>query len=148
MKKNILAVAIAVFAVMNVMTACNNNNNRKDSIAENQTETAIDRVHNSRNSLDYEGTYTGVMPCADCSGIQIQINLSGDNYRRKMVYEGKDSEFNDSGKYTWNNEGNIIMLGDDRSEQYLVGENVLYALDVDGNRITGDLAEMYILKKQ
>lgn len=68
-----------------------------------------------------------------------------------MVYQGKEegqNNFEDTGKYTWNNDGSVITLGSDPSEQYQVGENTLYALDMNGKRITGDLADMYILKKK
>jgi hypothetical protein len=32
----------------------------------------------SRTSLDWPGTYTGVLPCADCEGIETTITLSVD----------------------------------------------------------------------
>jgi len=108
-------------------------------------------THNSRNSLDYEGTYTGTFPCADCSGIYTEITLSGDNYKMTQVYQGVeegDNSFEESGTYTWNNNGSIITLGGDKTEQYQVGENMLLALDENGKRIAGDLADLYILRKR
>jgi len=39
-----------------------------------------------------------------------------------------------------------ITLSD--GSKYLVGENQLFMLDTEGNRITGGLAENYILKKK
>ena len=37
-----------------------------------------DPAHNSRNSLDWAGIYEGVLPCADCPGIQTRLTLSRD----------------------------------------------------------------------
>jgi uncharacterized lipoprotein NlpE involved in copper resistance len=35
-------------------------------------------MHNSRNSLDWAGSYEGVLPCADCPGIKTRLVLSPD----------------------------------------------------------------------
>lgn len=67
MRTKILYVVMAAFVTITSFTACNSN--KKSSTKEDQTTTMADRDHNSRNSLDYEGVYTGTMPCADCSGI-------------------------------------------------------------------------------
>lgn len=106
--------------------------------------------HNARNSLDYEGTYKGKIPAADAAGIIISITLSDSTYVKTMKYEGKgDETFEEKGKYTWNDEGNTVTLlgSDDKPDLYFVGENTLTMLDAEGKRITGDLADMYILRK-
>lgn len=140
-------VWIAVGALS--FTACNSN--KKEKQKEEQASAVVDIAHNSRNALDYEGTYAGTLPCADCSGIYTEITLTGENYQKKTVYQGKqdgDHIFEESGKYTWNAEGSIITLDNDPADQYQVGENQLFALDQDGQRITGDLAALYILRKK
>ena len=55
----------------------------------------------------------------------------------------------EKGKYTWNAAGNTIILDGvkDAPNQYFVGENTLTQLDMEGNKITGDMADLYILKK-
>ncbi len=148
--KCIYAVMAIVFAVF--VSSCGNNN--RNARHNDQTPiTIVDTVHTSRTSLDYEGTYTGTMPCADCEGIYTELTLRGDQtYTLKTVYQGtgnnEQNTFEESGKYTWNNSGNIITLNNDSDEQYQVGENMLIALDQNGNRITDDLADMYILRKR
>ncbi|MDH6313659.1 putative lipoprotein NlpE involved in copper resistance [Parabacteroides sp. PFB2-10] len=139
----VMAAALFVFT----LTGCNSK--KKEAAPVEEKSAVVADVHNSRNSLDYEGTYTGTMPCADCSGIEVEITLTGDQYTRKRVYLGKeDNTFEDSGAYRWNDSGNIIILNDDSRDQYQVGENSLIALDEKGERITGDLADLYILRKQ
>ena len=39
---------------------------------------AADPAHSSRNSLDWAGTYEGVLPCADCPGIRTRLTLNRD----------------------------------------------------------------------
>lgn len=106
---------------------------------------------NSANSLDWPGTYTGVVPCADCEGIETSISLSPDlKFVFKTRYLGKDDRvFEREGTFTWNEQGNAITLKGipDGPDRYQVGENILVQLDKAGNRITGDLAAKYILRK-
>ena len=112
----------------------------------------------SRTSLDWNGTYSGVTPCASCSGIDTTLTLKQDNtYVLETRYLGDENEakkvFTEAGSFEWNNEGNkISLMGDasriDGPKQYQVGENQLLMLDMEGNRITGSLAELYRLAKQ
>lgn len=107
---------------------------------------------NSMTVLDWDGTYQGVIRCADCEGIQLVIKLNTDlTYSLQMKYLGKDGKvFESSGTLKWNKEGNKITLhqtDNTESKIYFVGENFIKQLDVKGNPITGDLAEKYILRK-
>jgi len=108
--------------------------------------------HNASNALDFLGIYQGVLPCADCEGIETIIELgSGNSYIKKTTYLGSENQkVNEtSGTFTWNEAGNTITLSNEEMpNQYFVGENVLFHLDMEGNRISGDLAEKYQLKKQ
>jgi len=108
----------------------------------------MDPAHNSRNSLDWSGTYQGTLPCADCPGIRYTITLDEDNsYQLKTQYlERGDSVFTESGKFNWDDKGGQITLAE-RGEKFQVGENRLFHLDMEGNRITGGLAEYYVLNK-
>jgi len=45
---------------------------------------------NSSNALDWPGTYTGLVPCADCNGIETSITLNKELiYSIKTTYLGK-----------------------------------------------------------
>lgn len=151
MKTTIFYVAMAATVALATLSGCNSN---KKKAAEQAGEQAIPEVvdtHNSRNSLDYEGTYTGTLPCADCDGIVTEITLKGDDFTMKLTYQGKEegnNTFERSGKYIWDDAGRAITLDGDKHEQYQVGENILFKLDEDGKRITGDLAANYELRKQ
>lgn len=106
---------------------------------------------NSNNSLDWDGIYEGILPCADCEGIKTTITLNSDGtFHRTQEYLGKNGNpFMDNGKFEWNTKGSIIRLIDNNNnQQYLVGENQLFHLDNTGNQIKGNLSEKYILTKK
>jgi len=106
---------------------------------------------NSRTSLDWAGVYQGVLPCADCEGIETLITLNKDaTYIVKTRYLGRDNGvFERQGAFAWDEAGGAIRLAgmSDGPEHYLVGEGVLIQLDREGHRITGDLAPRYVLRK-
>lgn len=64
------------------------------------------------------------------------------------TYEGKSAEpFKSTGKFNWDANGSTIQLEGEKPGRFQVGENQLFQLDAEGKRITGDLADSYILKK-
>jgi heat shock protein HslJ len=101
--------------------------------------------------LDWYGVYKGTTPCADCEGIETTITLKKDGtFKRSLKYLGKDENlFFDEGNFEWNEEGSKVTLKGEQemSQMYQVGENALFHLDQQGNRITGDLAPNYRLEK-
>jgi len=153
---------IAVFAVV-LLGSCNQANKEhaqaeatdtSDTLAEYipiDATTDTTDMHQAQNSLDVIGIYKGTLPCADCEGIQTEIELKADStYRFKSSYLGKgDGQVNESsGTYVWLDGSRIELQDIDGGPQkYFVGENTLTALDMDGNKITGELAAHYILKK-
>ena len=139
---------IALVAILT--TACNDPQNApsQDATANTETQTTIPSGDTSQNALDWPGVYEGVIPCASCEGIQTTLTLQADNsFELKSIYLGKDETiFKVAGKFDWDTNGSKITLSD--GSKYLVGENQLFMLDTDGNRINGELAENYILKKK
>lgn len=107
-----------------------------------------DPAHNSRLSLDWSGTYRGVLPCADCEGIETVITLMEEGtYIRSLRYLGREDGYRrDQGGFEWNDAGSGIVLEADE-QAYQVGENRLFHLDRQGQRIDGPLAERYVLVK-
>ncbi|ABM00440.1 copper resistance protein NlpE [Shewanella amazonensis] len=108
----------------------------------------------SRTSLDWQGSYEGVVPCASCEGIKTRLTLNNDGtYLLQSQYLGKEQDgkepkvFEEQGKFSWNASGGAIQL--ENGAWYQVGENQLFMLDREGKRITGVLAGHYrLLKKQ
>lgn len=108
---------------------------------------------NTMTSLDWAGKYEGILPCAGCEGIHTLLQLNNDlTYSMKTKYLGKgDQIFKSSGKFSWDKDGRTIVLNNNDNnlgaKYYWVGENKVTQLDLDGNLITGELAEKYILRK-
>lgn len=156
MKKSIIAVSLAsVFLV-----ACNKSEVPKDDhstppavTTEAASEPMIDREHTAENSLDWNGSYKGVLPCADCEGIETKLELNSDKtFELEETYLGKGDgkSFESKGSFQFDrNNTSIIELdkaGDSR--KYFVAEGYLKALDLEGNEITGALADKYQLNKE
>lgn len=124
---------------------------KKEEKVITQTSTEVEEQYNAKNSLDITGTYRGILPCADCEGVETEISLLPDEtYLKKTKYLGKDHKvYEEIGDYIWKDDGNTLILEGIDSEpiEYMVRENSLMQMDMQGNRITGDLSEKYILKK-
>lgn len=112
----------------------------------------IPDMHNSRNALDWAGVYKGVLPCADCEGIETRVSLQQDaGFERTTRYLGRgDRVFSERGRFEWDAEGRrVLTRADDGATQwYQVGEGRLFHLDRNGQRIGGELAEHYVLDKK
>ena len=124
---------------------------KEDTIVEVAVDTMANS-DNSQNSLDWEGTYKGIIPCADCEGIKTEITIKYDlTYVIKTIYLGKadGKTFEKTGRFVWDKTGSNITLEElnGKPSQYKVGENQLIQLDLEGKIITGALAEKYVLKK-
>lgn len=109
--------------------------------------------HNSQNALDWEGTYKGITPCADCEGIETELVLIIElsySIKTKYLGKGKDEVFEEKGNFIWDKTGGSIILLElkGKPSQYKVGENKLIQLDVNGKAIIGVLAEKYVLIKE
>ncbi|MDO9270179.1 MAG: copper resistance protein NlpE [Methylobacter sp.] len=120
--------------------------------AETTAETNDTEAHHAQNSLDWPGIYNGFIPCDDCKGIKSTLALNKNNsYILITQYVGKsEREIVEKGKFTWGDKNNTIVLtprNNSTTQQYLIGENMLIQLDNNGNRISGKLADRYILRR-
>ena len=106
-----------------------------------------------KSKTNWAGTYSGIIPCADCPGIETQITLNTDNtYQIRRKYQDKAEDvFQTSGIFQWNADKSIITLGNLNAAQfptmYKLGKGSLIQLDLNGNVITGNLAQNYVLTK-
>jgi len=112
------------------------------------------KADSSMNSPDWSGTYTGILPCADCEGIQTTMKINRDlTYSIETRYLGKSNEIRKAeGTFSFDRSGNTISLDNTEDKTspsfYAVGENKLTQLDLKGKIITGSLSDKYILIRQ
>lgn len=154
---------VLLFTVSSLLFACSgsadNETKQRDleDFFNEEYEEIEENIHvgdNSQVSIDWEGTYKGVLPCADCEGIgtTLVIERNGEyeltsNY---LTEKSDDTEWIDRGMIKWDETGsNITLIStlDTEKRQFKVGENQLFYLDEEGQVIEGELAEKYILIK-
>ncbi|KGO81121.1 hypothetical protein Q763_08535 [Flavobacterium beibuense F44-8] len=151
--------ALAILALL-AFTSCKNG--EKSSDEQTQTETVTDTTgtenpstsvptgDNSENSLDWTGVYSGTVPCADCPGIEIELQINDNNtYSLSEHYLEKQETANmNTGSFTWDDTGSIITLDENgMGRKFKVQENSIKVLAPDGTAIEGEQKEKYTLKK-
>lgn len=95
-------------------------------------------IHTSELVLDFVGTYTGMLPCSNCSGVKTTVVLNVDRTfsmtRACNSGEGNLREF--SGNYTIEfGEIVVLPLGEGREMFFDLREGSLALLDSEMNRI-------------
>jgi len=95
------------------------------------------------------GIWLAMLPCADCEGIDYQLNLKADyTFKQKSVYKGKGEEiFIDEGRWGFVSDSVIALSGSDDYKMFLILENGLVMLDQNGNRIESSFKDKYYLNK-
>lgn len=100
-----------------------------------------------------EGRYSGMLPCADCEGLDTTLVLTADNnYKLTQLYHDKDnSSFISDGSFSLESEGNIVHLHPANKDEYdgyyaVLSPTQLRMLDREGKAIESELN--YTLTKQ
>jgi copper homeostasis protein (lipoprotein) len=88
-------------------------------------------------------TFTGTLPCADCPGINYQLNLLSDHtFSSRMVYEDRNASFNDQGSWDTGEDGKILSLRNSHGavQKYAMqNDATLRQLDSEEHEITSQL---------
>ncbi len=104
---------------------------------------------------NFTGTFTGVLPCADCGGILTTLTLNEDGtYVLETEYQGKDdnNKFTDQGKWTPSEDLAFVELGYDKKDQdspvyyALIDKSTLEKLDINAKPIVSEMN--YKLKRK
>ena len=104
-------------------------------------------------SQEFHGVFYGFLPCNDCLGVKTTLSLkTNNNYLLVTQYTRESArEFFEKGKYTWDDENRAVVLtprGEGDVRKYVIeDENTLVQLNSDGWRVTGKLADRYLLRK-
>lgn len=138
-----------VLALVALVTACQN---QSKPAAQGKVASVIIGVPNANKTLNFQGTYKGILPCGDCEGLEMIICLNENNtYAIQSQYLGKGNKiFEQHGTFTWNKTGSVVIFDniDNAPNQYAVEKNTLIQLDLEGKLIAGNLANHYRLTKQ
>ena len=99
---------------------------------------------------DLEGNYLGIIPCADCEGIEYQLKLNKNlSYTLQLLYKGRSEEIiKIEGFYSLSDAFMIVLDDKAGNMNYLKKiDNNLLLLDKNGIEILGELAEAYVLDR-
>lgn len=109
----------------------------------------VDAAHQAQNALDWGGVYQGVLPCASCGGIETELALQYDgNYVLRQTYLTEAPfALQTRGRFDWQSNGSVVVLDDENHSRFFVAEGRLWQLDAQGQRISGALADAYVLQK-
>ena len=145
MKKFLGAIAVAI-----IFVSCGESGEQ-----ENNTSVASSDTTGEARVVGYQpviaGTYLGIVPCADCEGIETRVTLFADtSYQLVMTYLGKGPK--DTAGLNQQKSGKYMMVNDTMQFEgheikFLKTDTALIQLDLAGKLITGKLADKYVLKK-
>lgn len=141
MKKTLCVVLMAAAALV----GCQD----KEAEQMQTTDTApvvADAAHSARTSLDWDGIYQGTVPCEDCAGTDLLLDLKMDGqYSLGRSYVDKMSAtVMEEGTISWNDAGNTVQVGEYR---FFVAENQLFLVGQDEQRMTDAEGNPYALAK-
>jgi hypothetical protein len=149
MRKSIL---FSLFLLTITIISCN----KEKDILDNEVEdiTQIEAPKTAEKSLNYEGTYEGILPCveSDCKEIQLSIQLLPDHhyiYSTKKIGVDKEPLLT-AGIFEFEEDGNTIVLPSIANvpNSFLIEENQIYQLNKNQQKIKGPNASRFILKKK
>ena len=137
-----------------VFTSCQDNSTSVESLSdsvENKKQEQQVTATISIINADWPGTYSATLPCADCPGIKTELTLLADNtYQLNQVYlEKSQEEIKSNGSFTWMPDSlGIELIGlKEMPNKFLMQNKQLVMLDKDGKAVEGEMANLYILKK-
>lgn len=111
----------------------------EDAVPVLESAKKITSAHTSENSLDWAGTYSGVLPCKDCDGIDVTLSLNKDKtFQQNLRYINSSEEKikNLEGNFSWSAKADkIILVGVKDFAEFKVVELFLVPLDKEGKEI-------------
>jgi len=93
-------------------------------------------------------TYTGLLPCASCPGIESHLLLRNDGFREVSWYIDRD-EGPVTNVGSWSVSGDTLTLSGenvDRYKRFLIENSHLRMLDQERHKIEGELSDNYLLE--
>jgi hypothetical protein len=145
--KNLFFTSVITLCI-SVFLSCGNKNTRADA-TKPDVGMITPQPANERVAAQWQGSYSGITPCADCPGIELTLTLKNDQtYEMTRVYKEREGIFKNSGAFTWNDAGTQINLQNVNEhgafEHFIVQNGKLIMLtptgelpeDVDMNRFT------------
>lgn len=132
-------LVLALLGVAVVTAACTNSlSNTQATAAEVSTQKeARDANNPTPEVMDWDGRWSGVIPCASCPGIEVDLTFNNDGtFRLREEYQDRDGgPFVTEGTVSWDDATRILTLSAEQREQKMLflGEGEAIYLDTEGN---------------
>ena len=133
--KSYLVLALLIGAV----TACSTDKPIERTAAPATQRAPVVDIHTSRTSLDWAGSYEGMLGCADCAGVHALLTLDKDASFELVTWrlERGATPTTDRGQFSWQPDGNSIALDTAAGQMLIaVGEGRLILRSIAGVRQT------------
>ena len=140
---------ISTIFLFALIVSCNSN---KTEIA--STDSSYKTVVPQTPLVNAEN-YVGTLPCADCEGIDVSLQLNKDSsFEMNSFYKGTrgdsaDNHLKEIGSWGLHGTDTLYLVNTNgHTTKYLKTDTALTQLDGDGKVITGNLASMFVLHKK
>lgn len=133
----VILLLLALFISFRLFTACNQMNNEPQA----ELNDTIDSP---------PAVFRGMIPCADCPGIDVYLLLEENNRFRELNWFRDRSPEPFVTEGTWTLQGDTLTLfsnEDNRLKTFLYKEESIIMLDSNLQQISGDMSSMYVLEK-
>ena len=144
--RNFIAQQVIFLGITSLLFNISCQNEKKESNLDSQSEW---QEKSPRQKWDYTGNYQATLPCADCKGIIVKLQLKKDNsYRIVQNYNENDSVAGEikteTGQYQWSENDSLIILN---NQKFKVSDNVLSWKNPEVDRIKKDSTKSYTLRR-
>lgn len=153
MKTLLLVLSIALFCL-----SCNNTTEEREVVSEeianpvDSTSSTLSEEEVTIADTSLLGTYIGVLPCAECEGIETTIILRVDStYKIITKYLDPNNPqlpFEDEGTFTVKSHSLKLKDKGDEIWNYNIQPGAIHQLNKDGSEVDAAESAHYILKKQ
>ena len=152
MKKIIFILSLTTLA-LSACTKPNTDTHQTNKAPETTaSQPAMPIGDTAETALDWAGEYTGIFPCADCEGIETELELKVDKtYELTEEYlgKGKGNEFKVKGTFSFDQDNPSVISLDKAGEnrKFFVGENFVEAREMDTGKAIDSKLNYKLQKK-
>lgn len=103
-----------------------------------------------KKGIEYNGTYEGMLPCADCKGTKITLNLMDGHYSQTVTRIGVASNLDEchTGLYQWDEIGEKFQIDSPAKSKYQFKDGNLQQLNMNGIGCLSVDGNPFVLYKQ
>ncbi|MCX7098156.1 MAG: copper resistance protein NlpE [Methylococcales bacterium] len=107
------------------------------------------------SSKGFHGVYYGFVPCKTCLGTKMTLSLNQNNNYLLVIQSASEGsrESYEKGKYVWNEESRTVVLTPRKGKEmairyyHIQDEETLAQANDDGTKMTGDDADLFVLRR-